>query len=115
MQVSKATLVTDFSNGKFPTGDNFENLIDSCYNVNSRVTSISALSGSFDNSYINFLSANSTKTTTLTATDGYVSALKFDTITVDGAPGIDASLVVTTPTGTAIMYFEKGILVELTV
>ena len=51
----------------------------------------------------------------MTATDGYVSALKFDTITVDGAPGIDASLVVTTPTGTAIMYFEKGILVELTV
>lgn len=116
MQVTKNTLISAFSNGKFPTGSDFENLIDSCYNDGSVVTSMSAVSATSDNSYTNFLSANSAKTKSLSADQGYVSSLRFDTITVDGAPGIDASLVVSLqPSGSAVMYFEKGILVELTV
>lgn len=116
MQVSKNILVSAFSNGKFPTGSDFENLIDSCYTDGSTVSSMSAVSASSDNSYTKFLSANNAKTNSLSANSAYISNLKFDTITVDGAPGIDASLVVSLqPSGSAVMYFEKGILVELTV
>lgn len=32
MIVSQSTLISAFSNGKFPNGQDFQNLIDSCYN-----------------------------------------------------------------------------------
>ena len=117
MQVSKSTLISAFSNGKFPTGDDFQNLIDSCYTDNSVVSSISAVSASADTTITHLLSANNTLTTTLTADIGNVNRLKFHVLDLgDGNVGIDASLIVSLqPSGSAIMYFEKGVLVELTV
>lgn len=116
MQVSKNSLISSFSSGRFPTGGDFENLIDSCYNDGSVVSSLSAVSAFNGNTYSNYISAQTSQVTSLTATTLYTPSLNFDSISTDGSVGIDASMVVSLmPSGSGILYFEKGILVGYTV
>lgn len=116
MQVSKNSLISSFSNGRFPTGSDFENLIDSCYNNGSTMASVSTVSAFNGNTYSEYLSAQTGQVGTLNATTGIISNLTFDSITTNGSTGIDASIVVSLmPSGSGILYFEKGILVNYTV
>lgn len=115
MEVSKTALITSFANGRFPTGQDFENLIDSCYNDGSSSTSLSALSGQFDNTYTQVLSANSAEISQASVQQASIGALEFATITTAGEVGIDASIIVSLqPSGSAILYFQNGILVQQT-
>lgn len=106
MEVSKSELISAFADKKFPTGSDFRNLIDSCYNDGTYYEDLSA-------GNITGLSANVENSTiqNLTATN-----LQIGSIYVDGAAGINASVIVSTmPSGSAILYFEKGILIEMQV
>lgn len=115
MEVSKTALITSFANGRFPTGQDFENLIDSCYNDGSSSTSLSALSGQFDNTYTQNLSTNDALINQAAISQAVVGALDFNTITTAGETGIDASIIVSLqPSGSAILYFQNGILVQQT-
>lgn len=116
MQVSKTSLISAFSNGKIPTGSDFENLIDSCYTNNSIVSTLSTVSAYSDLTITQSLSAKTSNVTSLTAASISVDNLIFANITTGETSGIDASVVVSLqPSGSAILYFEKGILVELDV
>jgi len=116
MEVSKNSLISSFSNGRFPTGADFENLIDSCYNEGSVVTSVSAVSAFNGNTFTDYLSSQTAQINQVNAANISVANLVFDSITTNGSSGIDASIVVSlVPSGSGILYFEKGILVNYSV
>lgn len=82
MIVSKANLVSSFATGRFPTGDDFQNLIDSTYN--------------------DWLSSNSAT----------VDTLNVNSIVVKSNPGLTTTIHVTLfPSGSAILSFDGGSLV----
>jgi hypothetical protein len=82
MIVSKASLVSSFATGRFPTGQDFENLIDSTYN--------------------DWLSANSAT----------LDTLNVKSITVNSNPGLTTTIHVSLfPSGSAILTFDSGSLV----
>lgn len=84
MIVSKANLVSSFATGRFPTGDDFQNLIDSSYN--------DWLSG--DSANLHTLNVNS--------------------IVVKSNPGLTTTINVSLfPSGNAILSFDSGTLVSV--
>lgn len=113
MQVSKTSLISSFSDFKFPTGADFTNLIDSCYNDYSVVDYISATEADFSISNTVALSSQTSVTTSLTSNNTNAGALSISSLTVNGAAGIDASFRISVPGGETILYFQKGILVEV--
>lgn len=84
MQVSKASLIVSFANGRFPTGEDFENLIDSCYNNG------------------------------LSASTALVDTLSTNALNVSGYVGINTSIAVSLfPSGSAQLTFVDGVLVSV--
>jgi hypothetical protein len=82
MIVSKANLVSSFSTGRFPTGQDFENLIDSTYND------------------------------WLTANNATLDTLNVKSIVVNSNPGLSTTIHVSLfPSGSAILTFDGGSLV----
>lgn len=84
MIVSKADLISSFATGRFPTGSDFQNLIDSSYN--------------------DWLSGNSAT----------LDSLSVNSITVKSKPGLNTTICVSLyPSGSALLTFDSGSLTEV--
>lgn len=84
MQVSKETLYASFASGEFPTGNDFQNLIDSCFNDG--------------------LSANTAQINTLSA----------ETLQVNEEVGINSVITLSLfPSGSAQLTFTGGLLTQV--
>lgn len=84
MIVSKANLVSSFATGRFPTGEDFENLIDSTYND------------------------------WLTASNSHITDLYAEKVYINNTRGLTLSLQVSLfPAGSALLSFSEGSLVGM--
>lgn len=89
MQVSKANLISSFATGRFPTGTDFENLIDSTYN--------------------DWLSSNTAEVDSLTAT-----TITVNNVIINGNSPVSTSIIVSLfPSGSAELTFDQGILINV--